>query len=183
LISCTPGAIQNLGSPNPAQKNTITALADKAETAEAAGETAAPAGETAEAAGETAGIENALILERGNFWTAGIPGFGENALSAFFGEYRMPGKTELLQVWLCREFLYYEGWTAAADGVLLKILPSGAAAAIPAKDRVWTVIVLLPPNSSPEEQDRVLRACVSQFADFPGPGGSRNLSLPAIIRL
>ncbi|MDR2072490.1 MAG: hypothetical protein LBP60_03550 [Spirochaetaceae bacterium] len=171
LVSCIPEAMQSFGPPEPEQKSTIIALADKTEALKPAGEPAVT---------EPAGSD-ALILERGNFWTTGIPGFGENALSAFSGEYRIPGKTELLKVWLCREFLYYDGWITGTNGVLLKTVSAGLAAAMPAKDGIWTAIVFLPPTLSPEEQTRFLGACMSKFSDFPGSGGSWNLSLPAII--
>jgi hypothetical protein len=170
--SCIPEVV-NSRARGPEQKSTITALADKDEVS----------GEEAELggiSGEPAGFEDTLVLERGNAWTAGIPGFGENALSAFSGEYRIPGKTELLKVWLCRELLYYEGWNAAAEGVFLKTLAGGSLAAIPARDGIWTAVVLLPPGS-PEEQNRLLRACMSKFSGFSGSGSSQNLSLPAII--
>jgi hypothetical protein len=52
-----------------------------------------------------------MVLTEGNYRVAGVPGFGENALAAIAGRYRVsPAAGCEIAVWLTREVLYYEGW-------------------------------------------------------------------------
>jgi hypothetical protein len=63
--------------------------------------------------GPAAAAERRVVLIRGNAWVTGIPGFGENALSALLGEYRIDeggtgeAAARLFRVWLSREPLYF----------------------------------------------------------------------------
>ncbi|MDR1278334.1 MAG: hypothetical protein LBK02_06260 [Treponema sp.] len=66
-----------------------------------------------------AGAQNRrAVLDRGNTWVRGIPGFGNNGVSALFGEYRLEfpaggeaGETETgeprCRIWLCGENLSF----------------------------------------------------------------------------
>jgi hypothetical protein len=178
LGSCTPETVKNFAfSRKTEEQNTITALANESPDAETGSETAGSETEVSEAG---------LVLERGNSWTAGIPGFGENALAAFTGEYRIPGKTGLLRIWLCREFLYYDGgWTRRESisgyTVLQRSASQGLAAAAPL-DSLWTAVVLFPEELSPEEEDLLFTACIERLSGFAAQqAGSRYISLPAQI--
>ena len=125
-----------------------------------------------------------LVLESGNYWTRGIPGFGENALSAFLGEYRVPDKTETVKVWLTMEFLYYEGWknqeSISGVTVLEKAENNGRIIAFILND-FWTAILLLPTELvlNGEEENRIITGFINKFRDFSGQG--QNISLPAFI--
>ncbi|MDR2661418.1 MAG: hypothetical protein LBC31_00310 [Treponema sp.] len=169
LGACDP--VQKLAGSGPAAAGTvISALTPPPQ----------EAGQSDPAAAEPAAAESRLVLERGNYWTAGIPGFGENALKAFTGEYRVPGSDNPVRIWLTREFLYYDGWTGrdSMNGVRQKTEDEGTVAAA-VLDAVWTVIVLLPGDFSAEEEDRVLaafRARLTGMSSYP-----QNLSLPALI--
>jgi hypothetical protein len=77
------------------------------------------AGVTAAGAGAQ---EQRAVLNRGNAWVMGIPGFGTNAVPAIFGEYRLEfsssgaGEGEV-SVWLCGETLRFaEGAWQPWDG-------------------------------------------------------------------
>jgi hypothetical protein len=128
------------------------------------------------------------LLEKGNFRTAGIPGFGENALPAIAGEYRISGEPEgRIRVWLSRELLYYDGWeariSAPAAGVLQKKTGEGLLIAEPLDD-TWTAVFLLagPVNLSPEDIDRVITACRTRFLYFEDLSNrSSDISLPAAV--
>jgi hypothetical protein len=64
------------------------------------------------------------VLSRGNTWTAGIPGFGENAFRALFGEYRLEGPAfgdsspgMFFTVRLCRDPLLFDSsWQGRTVG-------------------------------------------------------------------
>ncbi|MDR1307973.1 MAG: hypothetical protein LBK74_10425 [Treponema sp.] len=174
LGACDPGSGQNRAGPEPAELDTvISALTPKPRES--------GQGDFAEAsAAETAAEERRLVLERGNYWTAGIPGFGENALKAFAGEYRLPGSGNPVRIWLTREFLYYEGWTGrdSMDGVRQKTETEGIAAAA-VLDNSWTVIVLLPGDLPAEEEDRLLAAFRARLTGISS--SPQNVSLPALI--
>jgi hypothetical protein len=122
-----------------------------------------------------------LVLRSGNDWIAGIPGFGENALSAFTGEYSIPGKTGTVKIWLTREYLYYDGWASRSSitshTVLQKMGNEGRVVAA-ALGNALTLIVLLPQGTevSSEEEDRLIMILISQFT-----GQGQNLFLPAMI--
>jgi hypothetical protein len=169
LGSCDPGSVQKFAGPDPATADTIiTALA------------AEPQEDGQNDPVEPAAAESRLVLERGNYWTAGIPGFGENALKAFTGEYRMPGSDNPVRIWLTREVLYYEGWTGrgSMNGIRQKTETGGTVAAS-VLDTVWTAIVLLPGDLPAEEEDRILtafRTRLTGISSYP-----QNVSLPALI--
>jgi hypothetical protein len=168
LGACDPGSGQKFAGPEPAADTVINALMP------------GPREDGQNDAAETTGTESRLVLERGNYWTAGIPGFGENALRAFTGEYRIPGRDNPARIWLTREFLYYEGWTVrdSVDGVRQKTESEGTATAA-ALDTTWTVIVLLPGDLPAKEEDRILtafRTRLTGISSYP-----QNVSLPALI--
>jgi hypothetical protein len=172
FFSCTPGMLQNAFAPAPTE-NPITALVP--EPAEAAG---APTTDDAPTADQSPAVQ--LVLERGNRWIAGIPGFGANALQAFTGEYRIPGKTELVQLWLTRELLYFEGWTSRgiSNYTVLQnsLYPQLTAIAL---GGIWTIVISLPPEMSQDEADRILAACAARFNNIST--SVRDMSLPAMI--
>ena len=125
-----------------------------------------------------------LVLESGNHWTSGIPGFRENALSAFTGEYRISGKTETVRVWLTREFLYYEGWTEQNNiNAYANYRRSDDTSDLTSVqlDENWTLVINFPPalTGSQEEQDRLLQSFVGRIGGMSRQ--SQNISLPAII--
>jgi hypothetical protein len=162
VFSCTPGTVENAAEP----ENVITALAP-------------PPAKTEASAGAASTQGNQLVLERGNRWIAGIPGFGENALRAFTGEYRIPGKTELVQIWLTREPLYYENWERQdnAAAVLYKSDTPGFTIIDP--EGIWTVIIYLPPDFDRDTENRILNACIERFSAISTP--ARDMSFPAMI--
>ena len=169
-VSCSPGEVADLlGSREESDTITITALIPES-----------AAGEIMPAAGKAAVSQ--LVLESGNHWTKGVPGFGENALSAFTGEYRIPGMAGTVWVWLTREFLYYDGWTARAGitgfRTLQKTENDGLAAAVTLNDS-WTIVILLPPGISAEEEDRLITTLAGRFSGFSGQ--YQDISLPAFI--
>ncbi|MCL1815935.1 MAG: hypothetical protein FWG27_08985 [Treponema sp.] len=167
FLSCRPGLIAEQFGPRITEENLITALPP----------------EPAIADTESGDVPQ-LVLESGNHWAAGIPGFGENALSAFTGEYRIPGKRGTTRIWLTREFLYYEGWanrgSITSPTVLQKIGSEGRVASV-TLNNIWTMVILLPKGTefSLDEEDWLIMLLVSKFAGFSGQ--SRNLSLPAFI--
>ena len=165
FFSCDPKVItERLGPRGVTETEAITALIPE------------PAAET-----ETASVSQ-LVLESGNYWTAGVPGFGENALSAFTGEYRVPGMPKTVWVWLTREFLYYDGWTGrdsiTSYSIRQKTEKDGLAAAASLSD-AWTIVILLPPEISAEEEDRLITTLVGKFSGFSSQ--SRDISFPALI--
>jgi hypothetical protein len=174
LESCAPEMIASRLAQEEESEVTIAAL---------------PSGQEALAA-STAGAEAAgnaaarLVLESGNYWSAGIPGFGENALSAFVGEYRIPGKTERVKVWLTMEFMYYEGWTNrdSVNGIAVieKTADDGRIVAA-SLNEFWTAVLHLPPGAglSEEDQNRIVSNLINNFDGFSGQ--SRNISLPALV--
>ncbi|MCL1928994.1 MAG: hypothetical protein FWG07_09435 [Treponema sp.] len=134
---------------------------------------------------ETEGLSGSnMILENGNYWTAGVPGFGENALSAFAGEYRIPEKTESVKVWLTMEFVYYDGWTNRDSITRIPVLEKwgneGQIVALTLNEN-WTVVMQFPLGTglSRDDEDRIIMDLVSKFAGFSGQG--QNVSFPAII--
>ncbi|MCL1813263.1 MAG: hypothetical protein FWG29_07055 [Treponema sp.] len=134
---------------------------------------------------ETEGFSGSnMILESGNYWTAGIPGFGENALSAFAGEYRIPEKTEPVKVWLTMEFVYYDGWTNRDSITRIPVQEKwgneGQIVALTLNEN-WTVVMQFPLGSglSRDDEDRIIMDLVGKFSGFSGQG--QNVSLPAII--
>ena len=166
--SCTPAEIiaERFGNRERTEENTITALIP-----EPASEIDSPSG-------------SSMILENGNYWTAGVPGFGENALSAFAGEYRVPGTAETIKVWLTMEFIYYEGWSSRNSitriPVLEKMGYEGLIVASTINDS-WTAVMLFPLGSglSRQDEDRIILDLISKFSSFSGQ--NQNISLPAII--
>jgi len=167
LAACAPGAAEKSGSVEQ-QKTTITALIPEQKQAEAE---------------QDPGPR--LVLEQGNYWTAGIPGFGENALPAFTGEYRIPGKTALVWIWLTREFIFYDRWARRTSmtsyTVLQKAEDIGRVVSV-ALDDTWTLVALLPKGTalSLEEEDRLIITLIQGLSGYRDPN-SRNISLPAAI--
>ena len=133
---------------------------------------------------ETAVLSANIVLERGNYWIAGIPGFGENALSAFFGEYRIPDSKETVKVWLTREFIYYNNWTRrssmSAIRVEEKMENTGLITASPLNEE-WTIMIQFPLGMefSVEEQNRIIINLNAKLSGLPGQG--QNISFPAFI--
>lgn len=138
-----------------------------------------------EPAAEKENLSNSnMILESGNYWTVGIPGFGENALSAFIGEYRIPGETETVKIWLTGEFIYYQGWTnrnsTAGLIVMEKVVNENRIIASP-MNSYWTAVMLFPSGTALKEEDenRIFTELINKLSGFSG--GSQNISLPALI--
>jgi hypothetical protein len=133
-----------------------------------------------------------MILEKGNAWTIGVPGFGENALPALSGVYRVvtPDETAdagLFTVWLCREPLYYDDWDIRAGiwpedfRVLEKYGRDGLLVAAPFSE-IWTGIFSFPGDSelSPNDVDRIIGIYRSRFLYFLTLArSSSDISLPA----
>ena len=158
--------VGRFGSHERTEENIITALIP-----EPVSETESPSGSN-------------MILVNGNYWTAGIPGFGENALSAFIGEYRIPGITETIKIWLTKEFIYYADWSNRSSitrvPVREKMGYEGLIVSATVNDS-WTAVMQFPLGSglSRQDEDRIIMDLVSQFSGFSGQ--SQNISLPAII--
>lgn len=138
---------------------------------------------------ESAAVEkslsgSSLVLENGNYWTVGIPGFGENALSAFIGEYRIPDITDTIKVWLTREFIYYEGWHNRASITSIQVREkTGFEGRIVAStlNENWTAVMLFPLGSglSVQDEDRIITYLIGKFGSFSGM--NQNISFPAIV--
>jgi hypothetical protein len=117
-----------------------------------------------------------MILEKGNVWTTGIPGFGENALSALSGTYSIAapdGTADTFTVWLCRETLCYDGWENRGGiwsedfRVLEKYGGDGLLVAAPFGE-TWTGIFSFPGASdlSRNDIDRIIGIYRSRFLYF-----------------
>jgi hypothetical protein len=125
-----------------------------------------------------------MVLEKGNYWTRGIPGFGENALSAFAGEYRIPGKTETVKVWMTMEFIYYEGWTNRTSltniQVQEKMILEGLMISS-ALNNNWTIVINVPLGMGlgTEGENRIILSLIKRLMNFSGQ--IQNISYPAII--
>ena len=125
-----------------------------------------------------------MILESGNYWSAGVPGFGENALSAFVGVYRIPEKEETVKVWLTMEFIYYDGWTSrnSIPGILLQEKMGNEGRIVASNiNNNWTAVMQFPVNAgiSKDDEDRIIMDLVGKLSGFSGLG--QNVSLPALI--
>jgi hypothetical protein len=135
-------------------------------------------------------MERRMILEKGNIWATGIPGFGENALTALSGTYSITapdGTADTFTVWLCRETLYYDGWDIRAGiwsedfRVLEKRDRNGLLIAAPFNE-TWTGIFNFPGGSdlSQNDIDRIIGIYRSRFLYFlPLARSSSDISLPA----
>lgn len=173
--SCSPEripewnpAVQEKSVPAKKQKITVTAVSAEA-----------PLRESSAAEPPSA---PRLVLEQGNFITSGIPGFGENALSAITGEYRIPGKTELVKVWLTGEFIFYDRWawrtSITGATALQKIEDIGRVVSCALND--CTLVILLPKELSLEEEDRLITTLIKGLSNYK-IGNLQNVSLPAMI--
>ncbi|MDR1388664.1 MAG: hypothetical protein LBJ31_01625 [Treponema sp.] len=137
-----------------------------------------------EAAVETAveGNSPRLVLEKGNEWAAGAPGFGENAIAVLTGEYSTHDGRRF-QVWLTREFLFYdERWTPWPDLIETRSrrISAGNLAARPL-DGVWTALFLFD-GFDTGEQAEIMRICAPRFSRYVSRSGRvSDSSLPAII--
>jgi len=170
LTACNPGSA---GKPSSVenQKTTITALQ--------------PATEEPTTTAQNPDTGSQLILEQGNSWTAGIPGFGENALSAFTGDYRIPGHKALVRIWLTREFIFYDRWawrTSMTDYTVLQKAEDIGRVVSVSLDDTWTLVVLLPKGTelTLEEEDRLITALIRGLSGFSSQN-SQSISLPAMI--
>ena len=128
--------------------------------------------------------ESQFVLESGNHWTTGIPGFRENALSAFTGEYRISGETETVRIWLTREFLYYESWTEQNNiNAYFNYRKSDDTSRLVSiqLDENWTLIINIPAAlaGNQEEEDRLIRSFINRISGMPRQ--SQNISFPAMI--
>ena len=165
--SCAPGTIvERLTHHEKTDEGIITALVPE------------PASEIEDPTGSN------MVLESGNYWTAGVPGFGENALSAFTGEYRIPGITETIKVWLTMEFIYFDGWNNRNSITTIPVLEKmGYEGIITAStlNNNWTAVMLFPLGSglSRQDEDRIILDLIDRFSGFSGQG--QNISFPAII--
>jgi hypothetical protein len=129
-----------------------------------------------------------MILEKGNYRTTGIPGFGENALPALSGAYRItPSPNEAgFTVWLCRETLYYDGWDIRAGiwsdfRVMEKYGRDALLLAVPFNE-TWTGVFSFPGDSglSRNDIDRIIGIYRSRFLYFFAMAHSNSdISLPA----
>jgi hypothetical protein len=195
LKSCTPGmVVSRLTNREEKKENTITALIpegniDLAYSAEASNrrfvnQGREPPFETPPDGSRREIPASGMILEKGNYWTRGIPGFGENGLSAFAGEYRIPGKKETVKVWMTMEFIYYEGWAnrASITGIQVqeKMSAEGLLAALTLNDN-WTVVMNLPPGLElgTDGENRIILDLVNKLTGFSNQ--IHNISFPAII--
>jgi hypothetical protein len=128
-----------------------------------------------------------MVLEKGNAWTTGIPGFGENALPALSGVYSIADGTAdtLFTVWLCRETLYYDDWDIRA-GIWpedFRVLEkhAGLLVAVPFNE-TWTGIFSFSSDSnlSRNDVDRIIGIYRSRFLYFLALAHSNSdISLPA----
>jgi hypothetical protein len=135
-------------------------------------------------------MERRMILEKGNVWTTGIPGFGENALPALSGTYSIAapdGTADTFTVWLCRETLYYDDWDIRTGiwsedfRVLEKHGGNGLLIAAPFNE-TWTSVFSFPGGSglSQNDIDRIIGIYRSRFLYFlPLAHSSSDISLPA----
>ena len=125
-----------------------------------------------------------MVLESGNQWVSGIPGFGENALSGFMGEYRVPEETGMIKVWITREFIYYEGWrsrtSVGGQTVREKMGNEGKIISTPLSDN-WILTLLFPfgMELKTEDENRIILNFANKLSGFSGQG--LNISLPAFI--
>jgi hypothetical protein len=124
-----------------------------------------------------------LILEQGNVWGVGIPGFGVNAIPVLTGEYSTPGDRHF-QVWLTREVLYFDtNWTPWPDLVETRSrAAAGGTLAGRPLNGVWSVVFLFSDDFTPEEQAEIMRATAPRFTQFVSTSNHvSDSSLPAII--
>lgn len=126
-----------------------------------------------------------MILEKGNVRTTGVPGFGENALSALSGTYSITGGDMLFTVWLCREPLYYSGWDARDrfEDFPAQERYDGSDLLVAAPfNETWTGIFSFPGDSdlSQNDIDRIIGIYRSRFLYFLTMTNSvSDISLPA----
>ncbi|MDR2767257.1 MAG: hypothetical protein LBB82_02900 [Treponema sp.] len=124
-----------------------------------------------------------LVLERGNVWIMGIPGFGVNAIPALAGEYSAEGGRRF-RVWLTREVLYFDSaWTPWPDLVeTLSRETSGGTLAVRPLNGVWTVVFLFGGDFNTEEQAGIMRLCGPRLTRFVSRSNRMSdTSFPAII--
>jgi hypothetical protein len=126
------------------------------------------------------------LLEQGNMYTAGIPGFGENALPAVAGEYLIGGEAEgYFRVWLCRELLYFDGWEAGPGETQFRVVqkesPEGILAAAAFND-VWTGVFLFNQQLSQDDMERIINVFGNRFLYFVNlTSRLSDISLPASV--
>jgi hypothetical protein len=133
-----------------------------------------------------------MILERGNVWTTGLPGFGENALPALSGTYSITtpdetADTALFTVWLCREALYYDDWDTRAgtwseDFRVLEKQSRDSLLVAASFNESWTGIFSFPGvlDLSQNDIDRIIGIYRSRFLYFLTlTHSSSDISLPA----
>jgi hypothetical protein len=138
-----------------------------------------------------------MLLEEGNIWARGIPGFGENALSALRGSYRIEALAgeaeggESFRVWLSREVLFYDNWqtrtsiATEAFPVLEKTIssPEGDSLRIAGPfNGIWSAVFSFEAGSrlSQNDIDRIVSIYRTRFLYFLGLSSkSSDISLPA----
>jgi hypothetical protein len=126
-----------------------------------------------------------LVLEQGNEWTAGVPGFGVNAIPALAGEYSA-NDGRRFQVWLTREVLYFDNaWIPLSDLVETRTrAASGGTLAARPLNGVWSVVFLFGDGFGNNEQVEIMRACAPRFTQFVfQTNRMSDSSFPAIIEL
>ena len=179
--SCTPEmVVSQLVNHEEKEENVITALIPDDN-----GKSKGSSQDSAESVSETGSSPaSGMILEKGNYWTRGIPGFGENALSAFAGEYRIPGNKETVNVWMTTEFIYYEGWTNRAGMTNIQVQekksPEGLIVASTLNEN-WTMVMRLPLGLGlgAEGENRIILDLINKLTGFSDQ--IQNISYPAII--
>ncbi|MDR2181358.1 MAG: hypothetical protein LBN92_01620 [Treponema sp.] len=124
-----------------------------------------------------------LVLEQGNVWTTGIPGFGANAIPALEGTYSAEAGRSF-RAWLTREMLYFDNaWTPWPDLVETRRREaSGGTLAARPLNGLWTVVFFFGGDFTTEEQAEIMRACGPRFTRYVSLSNRpSDASFPAII--
>jgi hypothetical protein len=134
--------------------------------------------------------ERKAVLESGNNWTRGIPGFGENALSALAGEYRVEAwdGAAHFSVWLTREVLYYSGWQASplsAENVAMREKDEDGNLVAAVFNGVWTAVFRFSGDDlSADDRGRIVLQFRARFLYFLTLAfRDSDISLPATVEL
>lgn len=126
------------------------------------------------------------FLSRGTELRRGLPGLGENAIPAWYGEYRStsPNGPSSFYVWATNEGLYLspQEWKNRTWGTLRgleKSDPRGRLIVLPTPNGFvggqWNIFFLMPPQQTPVSQESPQRVPASL-----GPSGE-NVLFPAYL--
>ena len=138
------------------------------------------------------------FLSQGTELRRGLPGLGENAIPAWFGEYRftIPEGPSSFSVWATNEGLYFspQEWTSRTWGTLRgleKNDPRGTLVVLPTPQGFvggqWNVFFLIPPTKKPASpgasvENVLFRAYLDRFTYFlANVQRVSDVSLPALI--